>query len=339
MKILFYAPVFHPSVGGLESVAGMLAEALAESDCTVKVVTHTPGGADEQDFPYEVIRKPAPAMLLGLVRWCDIFFQHNISLKGLWPLGIFRRRFVVLHHGLYARRDGKAGLLAQLKKLVAHFAENIAVSDFVASELGVTCKVIKNPYRNEIFTLMAEIKRDHELVFLGRLVSEKGGGLLIDALSLLKLRGITPLLTIIGTGPEEQAMRHQVALHSLGEQIRFVGAKSAIELPEVLNRHKILVVPSLVREGFGVVALEGIACGCAVIAANAGGLPEAVGPCGLLFPPGNAEALADKIQFLLGDPASLAAMRRNAAAHLHTHTVSYVAGCYRDALKSTAGAT
>ena len=50
------------------------------------------------------------------------------------------------------------------------------------------------------------------------------------------------------------------------------------DLVNQLNQSEILVVPSLWSEPFGIVALEGLACGCALLASDAGGLPDAVGP-------------------------------------------------------------
>ena len=64
-----------------------------------------------------------------------------------------------------------------------------------------------------------EIQRDREIVFLGRLVSDKGVNLLIDALAQLKSKGLAPRLTIIGNGPEELNLRQQVQSLELIEQV------------------------------------------------------------------------------------------------------------------------
>ena len=70
---------------------------------------------------------------------------------------------------------------------------------------------------------------------------------------------------------------------SLAENVSFVGPKSGDGLAEILNQHQILVVPSRWAEPFGIVAVEGIACGCVVVGSVAGGLPEAIGGCGVNF--------------------------------------------------------
>ena len=66
-------------------------------------------------------------------------------------------------------------------------------------------------------------------------------------------------------------------------------------------KHKIMAIPSKWNEPFGIVALEGIAAGCAIVASSGGGLPEAVGPCGLVFPNGSAELLALELKKVLTD--------------------------------------
>ncbi len=100
------------------------------------------------------------------------------------------------------------------------------------------------------------------------------------------------------------------------------------DLVPLLNRHQLLAIPSRWEEPFGVVALEAMACGCMPVAADAGGLPEAVGDAGMLFANGNAAALADSIGTLLNDPALIEALRGRAAAHLARHRPGVVAEQY-----------
>ncbi|MDJ0708316.1 MAG: glycosyltransferase, partial [Leptolyngbyaceae cyanobacterium MO_188.B28] len=94
------------------------------------------------------------------------------------------------------------------------------------------------------------------------------------------------------------------------------------------NQHQIMVVPSLWAEPFGVVALEGIACGCVVVGSEAGGLTEAIGPCGVTFPNGNAGELAQILKKLLEFPQNLAKYRASAASHLLRHQQTEVAKLY-----------
>ena len=125
-----------------------------------------------------------------------------------------------------------------------------------------------------------------------------------------------PDLTIVGAGPEEQGLRQLAHELGLDRQVTFAGEKSGAPLAELLNRHRMLVVPSRWAEPFGVVALEGIACGCVVIGSENGGLKEAIGPCGLVFPNGNAQALAERLRYLLDHPEIESNLRQPSPPHL-----------------------
>jgi glycosyltransferase involved in cell wall biosynthesis len=187
---------------------------------------------------------------------------------------------------------------------------------------------IGNPYDPETFMLLPGCVRDRSLVFLGRLVSDKGADVLLRALGLLRERNLTPSLTVIGGGPEDAALRALSAELGLGAQVNFAGALAGAPLAAMLNRHRILVVPSRWAEPFGIVALEGIACGCVVIGSEQGGLPSAIGPCGCTVPNGDAPALAAAIERVLGDGQLQAQYRAGAAEHLARHTVPSVAAAY-----------
>lgn len=333
MKILIYSPLFYPSVGGIETVTYLLARELAKAGQTVKVVCQT-AATDERTFPFAVIRNPSPWQLLKLTRWCQVYFQGCVSLKGLWPLLAIPRPLVVTHHTWYRRLDGSLSIPDRLKRWVTYFATNIAISNAIAQNIPAPSLVIPNPYESDVFYEMPEIRRDRELVFLGRLVSDKGADLLIAALKQLKQRGLTPKLTSIGTGPEADNLKQQVQQFGLSSQVNFVGVKVGNELAQCLNAHQILVVPSRWQEPFGVVALEGIACGCVVVGSAGGGLKEAIGPCGLTFPNGDVEALAEILWDLLQYPHKLASYQANARSHLQKHQPQVIINAYLNAIES-----
>jgi glycosyltransferase involved in cell wall biosynthesis len=328
MRLLLYSPAFLPRIGGLEIVMGQLAGELARRGHPVVVVTRTPGEPSAESA-YEVVRRPGPGRLLRLVRGCEVFFQANVSLRGLWPLALVRRPWVVSHHSWYCRADGRIAWQDRAKRrLLRRAAASIAVSEAVARDLDVPSVVIGNPYRDELFRRLPGVERDGDLVFLGRLVSDKGVAVLLDALALLAGEGLRPALTIVGDGPERPALEAQARRLGLAPQIAFLGVKTGGELVALLNRHRILVVPSRYAEPFGVVALEGIACGCAVVGSAGGGLPQAIGPCGRTFPNGDARSLARVIGELLPSPAEVAALLSQAPRHLAAHGAARVAERY-----------
>lgn len=314
---------FRPSVGGIETVSALLAERFQRLGHQVVLVTQTAyDGVETEDF--EVVRRPGAQRLIALVRWADVVFHNNISLRLAWPQLLLRRPWVVAHH-TWIPAEGLAG---RLKRFALRYASNIAVSQAVADNLQQPCKVVPNPYADDVFKLVEGVERDKELVFVGRLVSDKGVNVLLDALGMLALRGRRPRLTVIGDGPELATLKLQAVSLGIEEQVAWVGRRSGHELVEALHRHRVLVVPSVWEEPFGIVALEAIACGCVPLVARSGGLPEAVGRCGIVFRREDRQALAYGIDELLVRSAALERCRRGAVAHLERHTRDRVAKDY-----------
>jgi len=331
MKILLSSYAFYPSVGGLEALSAMLAEQFCLGGHEVAVITNTPASdvtRSQGNQPYRVVRRPGKVQLMGLVRWCDVFLHNNINLRSAWPMLFYRRPWVIINSGSIGGDQ-----LGKFKRFCAHFASTVGVSQDTAHKIGAGT-VIPNCYDDGIFRELSAVPRDLELVYVGRLVSQKGVDVLLEALGRLRDIGLTPRLTIVGAGPEEQALRQQAELQQLTAQVRFAGVKRGEELVRELNRHRILVVPSRYQEPFGIVALEGIACGCVVVGSEGGGLREAIGPCGLTFPNGDAEALARCLAQLLRDDESVRALRRPAADHLQRFRRAKVAGEYLRLMRS-----
>jgi len=338
VKILISSYPFHPSIGGIETVTDLLAAEFVAQGHIVKVVTMTPSSAMDE-FPYEVVRRPSPRQLLAAVRWCDVFLQNQISLQFAWPLLLVRRPLVIAQlHPL-----GDEARLSRLKQgfkraIIGHCRHVVACSHAIALQLGKHgIEVIPNPYRDRVFRLQADRTRDYDLVFLGRLVSDKGLVILLRALSSLGMHGIAPSLLVVGDGPERSDLESQSRTLGLSGRVHFAGGKRLDEVVDFLNRARVMVIPSLVEEGFGIVALEGIACGCVIVASRAGGLPEAAGPCGVVFPKGDAEALAAALASLLRDDKAIAELRHQAGDHLLRHRPATVAGAYLEILAGAVG--
>ncbi len=328
MKILFSSHTFYPNLGGLEAVSLMLAREFARAGHEVVVITHTPVGEDEPEFPFVLVRRPRVRELLRLVAWADVVFHNNLSLRTAWPLLLVHRPWVVAHHIWLPRGRNLRGAKAEFKRLVLRKAQGIAISRAIADDFATPCRVIPDPYDDETFRILPEVERKGDLVFVGRFVSDKGLPVLLQAMRLLAQRGLRPGLSVIGAGPEDQAWRELVQRQRLSGQVRFAGVLRDHELAEALNAHRVLVIPSLWSEPFGIVALEGMACGCLVVGSEAGGLKEAIGPAGLTFPNGDAEALAGAIERLLGDEETANRCRRAAPAHLEQHRPAKAAAAY-----------
>jgi glycogen(starch) synthase len=327
MRILFSSHAFAPSIGGLETVSRNLAEEFTRQGHEVRLITQTPAtGTDSasEALAFPIWRRPSARTLLALTRWCDVYFHNNITLPRAWPLLLAPRPWVVAHH-VWIPRKGMAG---RFKRFALRFATGISISEAIARHIATPSVVIPNPYDDVTFRVQPGVERTRDLIFVGRLVSDKGVILLLQALAALRDGGLRPSLSLVGSGSEESKLRQQTAALALESQVRFLGALRGTELARTLNEHRIVVVPSLWQEPFGLVALEAIACGCVAIGSAGGGLRDAMGPCGVTFPNGDCNALRVALEQLLRDPDRMESLRRPAEQHLRRHRLENVAQEY-----------
>jgi glycogen(starch) synthase len=327
MRILIYAHAFLPHLGGIETSTDALARGFLRLGHEVRVATLTANPAAD-DFPFAVYRRPGPVTLLRLVCWSQAVLHNHISLRAAWPMLLCRRPWVVAHQTALRRADGTLGLGNRLKRALLTFARSVAISDAIAADLPDVAAIIANPYADHIFRDLKGPARPYDLAFLGRLVSDKGCGLLLEAMARLGAQGLRPRLLVIGQGPEAAALHAQARALGLAQRVEFAGALSGEPLARRLNEARVLVVPSLWNEPFGIVALEGIACGLAVVGSGGGGLPEAIGPCGLTFPNGDAAGLAARLAELLAKPGRIEELLAAAPAHLARHNPEAAARAY-----------
>jgi D-inositol-3-phosphate glycosyltransferase len=146
-----------------------------------------------------------------------------------------------------------------------------------------------------------QVKKDFELLFIGRFQRAKGLDLFLKALNSIATEKKEVYSTaIIGAFSEEE---RNYLLQCLQSQVRkgtvFLGSLQREEMPIAINRAKLVVVPTR-YESFGLPALEAIACGIPVVAARVGGLPEIIDQSvGTLVEPNDYRALAEGIHKLI----------------------------------------
>jgi glycogen synthase len=315
----------------------MMMEILAEEFVTlghqVCVVTQTSSDVVD-DQKYKIVRSPTLRSYLQILRWADVCLFANVSLRGLWPMTIVPKPLVISHGGVYGLPAGQLSLVAEIKRAFTRFATNVCCSEDVKLKIPGKSVVIPNTFRNEIFRIYGDVMRDTDIVFVGRFVSDKGIADLIDALRHLGEMGFQPRLSLIGDGPELPAILTKLNEFGLRSQVTLTGIKRGVELARLIGRHRVMAVPSRWAEPFGIVALEGIACGCVIVGTNLGGLPEAIGPCGIAVPNGGVAEMAQALKFLLTDESARETYRSRASAHLARHSRSTVAHRYLEILKS-----
>ena len=329
-KILLWSNAFYPSIGGIETMTELLAREFVTRGYEVIVITRTEAHPKESpNFPFRVVRNPSHRQLMRLVADCDVYVHNHLSLKVAFPLLVFRRPWLVAYHTWYP----KSGLRGWLRPLASRFALDIACSKAVANYTDPSCLVIPSAYDDRMFRILPGSRRERELVFVGRLIRDKGAHLLLDALSLLGREGLYPRLTVVGQGPDLDYLIGKSTDLGLTNQVEFVGARAHHELAPILNKHEIAVIPSLWKEPFGIVALEAIACGCVAVGSDGGGLKEAIGPCGVTFPNGDVPALAGALRQLLSSPETRHQYREPAASHLVKNTSGAVASAYLELIE------
>jgi glycosyltransferase involved in cell wall biosynthesis len=330
MNILLESRSFYPSVGGLEMMSHGLAMAWQEADHAIRIVTVT--SLDEQSELDElmVCRKWSTAAMRRYVQWADVFIQSGISLRSLhWPL-LTGTPLVIIHHNLLSGGQD-TGIRAWLKRRATRLGVNVAVSRPVAETVPGPVVRIPNTFR-PIYDQPASDEADREgLLFVGRLVSVKGADLAVEALKRLHQCGINQTLTVCGDGPEREALEEQARRAGLRNSVHFEGWTDPEELAMHYRRCKLLLVPSR-YEPFGIVALEAIAGGCPVVAAKTGGLPEAVGDCGILVAPDDAQKLAHGIERAL-QPDVRKTLRLSMPAHVDRHRIDRIATDYLHLLR------
>jgi glycosyltransferase involved in cell wall biosynthesis len=139
------------------------------------------------------------------------------------------------------------------------------------------------------------------ILFVGNLYPQKNFGTLVRALD--RVKKLIPHRLIVAGRPRYKYEDDVQLIHELGldDRVDFLQFVPNDDLPAIYMLADCFVYPSL-YESFGLAQLEAMACGCPVIGANAGAIPEVTGGAALLFDPHNAQELADAILKVTGEP-------------------------------------
>lgn len=170
-------------------------------------------------------------------------------------------------------------------------------------------KIVPNPVDIQRFKQFNKQKdkrdKDLTLMTISRLVPWKGIHNLFNAMPIIidKIGDHVKLFVIgEGEGDYEYKLRMLCKKLKLDKNIVFLGKVPNPEIPDYLKNCDVFVQPSL-YEPFGISIIEAMACACAVVATNTGGVPEIItnGVNGILVEPNNVDELAEKIVTLLQD--------------------------------------
>jgi len=194
-------------------------------------------------------------------------------------------------------------------KLLCLEGSEILKKKIVIIPLGIDLNLYKQNNNKLLLKKKYNIKSKNVILFIGRIVEKKGVQYLIKAMPKILPKYPDTELIICGDGPLRTELENLTMNMDLGNCIRFAGYVSNENIKiEYLSLSDILVVPSILTknkdtEGLGVVILEGLATGTAVIASDIGGITDIIndGFNGFLVKPESSEDIEQKVVKILQD--------------------------------------
>ncbi len=287
--------------------------------------------------------------LADLLAMSRAVFRHKIDLfffptvYSYFPV-FNRAKIIVTIHDLIADRrpelifpNGKAKFFWKIKQNAAVRQSDLilTVSEFSRREIAgffglddSNLRVIVEGAR-EIFKVLpnnsesAQMREKYGLrqgekflLCVGGISPHKNLGTLIEAFAAIAQNHEQLKLLLVGDYQTDSffsaypPLKRQITASGLDNRVIFTGFVSDEDLTRLYNLCELLVFPSL-EEGFGLPALEAMACGAAVAAsANGGSLPEVLGTAGAYFDPKNAADMAHTVTEIISDANLQAAMRQ-----------------------------
>ncbi len=345
-RVLFWTDLFLPYIGGVEVLAAQYLSAFKKRGYEFTIVTRCEGEQLQELDDFEgipvlrlnvraALSSRNPRQLLALRRAInnlvhefrpDLLHIYHIGMGAMLFDGVRKIPRLLTVHGtmppeLLAPNTSLSTLFHSVDSLVC-------CSRNVAEDLEENLPSLRG--RSSVILNALEVPDlqptpipfdPPRLLALGRLVEDKGFDTAIDALALLLPRFPTLRLTIAGNGPAFEDLKRQIDLKGLNHCIDMPGWVAPETVPALINEHTLTVMPSRVRESFGLVALQTAQMARPVVASRVGGVPEVVeeGVSGLLVPPGDAQAFANAIESLLNEPGRTTEMGLRARERALTH--------------------
>ncbi|SDH62914.1 glycosyltransferase family 4 protein [Alteribacillus bidgolensis] len=170
--------------------------------------------------------------------------------------------------------------------------------------MGVNRKVFYPRPQEEMREMLKLSPDQKHLLYVGNIIEEKGIGDLIEALALLRENMPETVLHVVGQPKQEEyfeKLKQRIQALNLTEHVKFQGSKSQTEVADWMSAADVFVLPSHM-EGFGLVAVEAMACATPVAGTDTGGLMHLLaGDAGAVAEPQNPRSLAETIQKVLRD--------------------------------------
>ncbi|HUT25521.1 MAG TPA: glycosyltransferase family 1 protein [Sumerlaeia bacterium] len=232
-----------------------------------------------------------------------------------------------------------SALLAISKSVARDLTEFAAVEP---DRIAVAYPGVRGELRNLLVAARHE-REDYILSFASRNPSKNTDRFLEGYALMAKEGAARPPLRLIG--PDDAELREWVRVRTLelgiAGEVRFLGRVSDGQLAELYRRAALLVLPSL-AEGFGLPALEAMACGTPVAASDVPVLREVIGDAGVFFDPRRPDDMGDCLAGIVHDADRLALLSRKASQRVQSFswekTAEAAEGVYRRVCLSGGGA-
>ncbi len=329
MKILFWTDGFWPRIGGIETQGLKFIQSLQEKghQCIVVAQKDKPSEKNEETYSGILIRRfdfngiilkqnlkklhPIEAYLDWAIKEFQIDVVHLNTCIG-WSafiFSLFRRKFTIpivltIHAPFYYHNT----INPLVTKICSQVDQICCVSNWVLQKMKeqIVHRSLGLIYNGlpMFSTPPAPLNfSSPTFLLLGRFTSEKGFSTAIEAFAFLKNSHPNARLLIAGDGEERLELESIIEKFELSDSVEFTGPLTRDQVPHVINRVSIAIVPSYF-ESFGLTALEAMQMKRPVIASDVGGLPEIIsdGKTGLLVPPKKPIALYKAMQTLLDHP-------------------------------------
>jgi phosphatidyl-myo-inositol dimannoside synthase len=347
-KVLIVTNDFPPRTGGIQSFVHALAVRLQPERVLVYAPKWVGAEAFDKQQPFPVTRHSTSLMLpfpSVRDRATELLTSHGcdtVLFGAAAPLGLLAPalrkagalRIVGVTHGHeagWAAIPAARGLLRRIgdavdaltylgeyfRVRIARALSPVAAARMVQLTPGVDTGTFRRGAGGAAIRARNGLADRPVVVCVSRLVTRKGQDTLIRAWPQVRAAGgASPILLLVGSGPVESRLRHLACQLGVAQSIVFAGHVPEQDLPAYYDAGNVFAMPcrtlkaGLDVEGIGIVYLEAAATGLPVIAGNSGGAPDAVmnGETGYVVPGGDVEALAERLNLLLCNPATARAM-------------------------------
>jgi len=203
-----------------------------------------------------------------------------------------------------------------LSRSLYELVRQYATGDILVASQGVDTSIFRP----------LKMKKEYDLLFVGRLSKEKNLPMLFEVFKKLKKEMPNIKLCIIGDGPEKERLKNYAS-----DGVLFLGYVRQSELPRYYNKSKVIVLTSL-SEGLPTVLMEAMACGVPAVATNVGGVAEIVKDweTGLLAESNDYNSFKEKIKFLLENESARVKMGSKALQFVRReHSIVALAEKYK----------